>query len=210
METLITITTILSVLILGCISPGPSFVLVAKLALSNSRNDGIAAALGMGIGGIIFSLLALLGLQAVLESVPALYMVLKIVGGLYLIYLAVQMIRGASARLQIEPTKYRNEQQLKKSFTVGILTQLSNPKTAIYYTSVFAALLPNNFSNSLYIVLPPIVFVMEAGWYSFVSIVLSSPKPRAIYLKWKAGFDRVAGGVMSLLGIKLLASSTSL
>jgi threonine/homoserine/homoserine lactone efflux protein len=205
METLITVVTIISVLILGAISPGPSFILVARTALCISRQDGIAAALGMGVGGVIFSLLALFGLQVVLETVPTLYLVLKIAGGLYLLYLAIQILRSASTPLQFEPVATDSKQQRQKSFMAGLLTQLCNPKAAVIYGSIFAALLPSNFSNSLYFVLPPAIFLMETGWYSFVSIVLSSSKPRAIYLQWKAGFDRVAGSVMAVLGIKLIA-----
>ena len=57
----------------GTMSPGPSFVLVARAAVSASRADGVAAALGMGVGGVLFAIAALLGLNVLLQAVPSLY-----------------------------------------------------------------------------------------------------------------------------------------
>jgi len=56
------IVTILAALLLGAMSPGPSFVIVARNAIGLSRGDGLATAAGMGIGGVFFSGIALLGL----------------------------------------------------------------------------------------------------------------------------------------------------
>ncbi len=102
MEIILPITLILGALLAGAASPGPSFVLVARLAMGSSRGDGIAASIGMGFGGVLFSILALLGLHTVLTNVPALYMALKIVGGLYLIYLAIRILYGARQPLIID------------------------------------------------------------------------------------------------------------
>ena len=56
--------------------------------------------------------------------------------------------------------------------------------------------------------LPLLVFVIETGWYSIVALALSAPAPRAAYLRSKAGLDRVAGGIMTVLGIKLIAGAS--
>ena len=54
---------ILGTILLGAISPGPSFVVVARTAAAASRRDGLATALGMGVGGLVFASAALLGLD---------------------------------------------------------------------------------------------------------------------------------------------------
>ena len=79
----------------GAASPGPSFVMVMRTALARSRSDGVAAAFGMGIGGVIFCTLALLGMRAVFAQAPWLYLGFKIAGGAYLLYLAFRMWMGA-------------------------------------------------------------------------------------------------------------------
>ncbi|GAB7548301.1 LysE family transporter [Cupriavidus sp. CuC1] len=88
----------------------------------------------------------------------------------------------------------------------GFATQLSNPKTAVVYASVVAALLPAQVPAPLLLALPLMVFAIETGWYAIVAIALSSAGPRAFYLRFKLWLDRAAGGVMALLGIRLITS----
>jgi threonine/homoserine/homoserine lactone efflux protein len=90
---------ILGAILLGAISPGPSFVLVARTAVAVSRRDALATALGMGVGGLIFAGTALLGLMVVLASVPWLYLAIKVAGACYLLYLALSLWNGANDSL---------------------------------------------------------------------------------------------------------------
>jgi threonine efflux protein len=204
MEIITSFISILGILTLGIMSPGPSFVLVARTSIAVSRLDGLATAMGMGIGGMFFAVLALLGLQAVLLSVPLLYLALKVLGGVYLIYLATIIWRGASQPIELKADSMGRRDNLSKSFKIGLITQLSNPKTAIFYGSIFAALLPPNLSISVLLVLAPIIFLLEAGWYCIVALVLSSEAPRQLYLNSKSLLDRIASGVIGALGLKLI------
>lgn len=208
MDLLLSIGLILLALLVGAMSPGPSFILVARISMGASRADGVAASIGMGIGGILYTILALSGLQAVLTRVPDLYVALKVFGGLYLIFIALRIWRGANQPLDITEASESNHKSatLKKSFLLAVTTQISNPKAAIVYTGIFAALLPANIPSIIYFVLPPLVFLVEAGWYFVVTMTLSSTRPKAAYLKSKSVFDRIAGGVMAFLGYKLITS----
>ena len=108
--------SIVAALAIGAISPGPSFVLVSRIAVSRSRRAGFAAALGMAVGGVTFAALALLGLNALLMQVSWLYLLLKMAGGLYLIYLGIRIWRGAQTAAgdrsrQIRLPRRRNRPQ---------------------------------------------------------------------------------------------------
>jgi threonine efflux protein len=196
---------ILGTILLGAMSPGPSFVLVARTAVAVSRRDALATALGMGVGGVIFAGSALLGLMVVLTSVSWLYFVIKVLGASYLLYLALCLWTGANEPLEITGAREDDVRGMSRSFGFGLATQLSNPKTAIWYASVFAALLPADQPRGLAaVVLLPMIFAIEAGWYALVAVVFSSAGPRRGYLRMKSWIDRVAGGVMGLLGLKLL------
>ncbi len=127
--------------LIGSISPGPSFVLVARTAVARSRRDGIAAALGMGMGAVVFTTLVLLGLTAALARVPLLFTGAKLLGGLWLLLLAWRLWQGAAAPLALAGGGMDHPDPAA-SFRTGLTTQVTNPKTAIYYGSVFAALLP--------------------------------------------------------------------
>jgi threonine/homoserine/homoserine lactone efflux protein len=189
----------------GAASPGPSFVMVMRTALARSRKDGVAAAFGMGIGGVIFCSLALLGMRAVFAQAPWLYLGFKIAGGAYLLYLAFRMWMGAKQPFVAEEGAAARPQVLK-SFLLGLATQLSNPKTLVFYGSVFA-LLPAELPVWSTLVLPPIIMTIETGWYVIVALVFSLGRPRAAYLRWKTWVDRFAAGVMAALGLKLIFSS---
>lgn len=207
MEHIVSLAALLGALTLGAMSPGPSFVLVARIAIARSRSDGLAAALGMGIGGVIFAVLVVLGLHAALSNVPQLYLVLKVAGGIYLLYLGIRIWQGAKEPLAIADPGERTTSSLSNSFLIALGTQLSNPKTAVFYGSIFAALLPQDLPLLVAVVLlPALVFAIEAGWYAIVALALSAASPRAAYLRAKTAVDRSAGAVLGILGLKLVAS----
>ena len=205
-EPLLALSAILGALLIGAISPGPSFVLVARISIARSRRDGLAAALAMGVGGVILGGLALLGLRALLLQAGWLYLGLKAVGGFYLIYLGIRLWRGAREPIAVGDGE-RAREQPGCSFVIALATQLSNPKAAVIYGSIFAALLPREISAHLALALVLVVFTIECGWYAIVAFVLSSASPRAAYLRYKARIDRTAGSVMMLLGARLVATS---
>lgn len=203
MESLLIIGSITLALMLGAMSPGPTFIYVAKNSIAISRQHGLFTALGTGTGAALFGFLAVIGLQAVLLAVPSAYLALKICGGLYLLWLAYKIIKHAKEPMQttagqVKPMSYA------QAYRLGLITQLSNPKISIILASIFTALLPKEIPTYFYIVLPLLCFFIDAGWYSLVAVVLSAEKPRRVYLKFKKVFDRIAGGVMTLLGLKLI------
>jgi threonine/homoserine/homoserine lactone efflux protein len=205
MELFVAILSIAVALALGAMSPGPSFILVARTSLAVSRRDGLAAAVGMGVGGVLFSAIAVLGLLAILTAVPLIHLALRVLGGAYLVYLGYQIWRGARQPLVLESASPQSHPaRVWRSFALGLVTQLSNPKTAIVYASVFASLLPRDIPLLALLAIPVMVFAIETFWYSVVALALSSPSPRARYLASKAWIDRTAGAIMSLLGLKLI------
>jgi len=207
MELLIALGAIFGAILIGAISPGPSFVLVARTAIASSRSAGMATALGMGLGGLMFASAALLGLHVVLMAVPWAYLGLKVGGGAYLIFLAIQLWRGAYETIAMEEVSAGPGGSLRKSLLLGLATQLSNPKTAIAYASIFTALLPADPPVWVAGVILPTIFLIETGWYGIVAIVFSSERPRRGYLGAKHVFDRLAAGVLGLLGAKLISEA---
>ncbi len=204
-EPTIAVLGILGALLIGAMSPGPSFVLVARTSIGVSRRDGLVAALGMGVGGLVLGGLAFLGLRAVLEQVGWLYAGLKVLGGLYLLYLASVLWRTAVHPIDAPASAEPRQRRLRRSFALALATQLSNPKTAVVYGSIFAAFLPASLPGWMAAAMLPSILLVETGWYALVALALSSGRPRAAYLRWKRSIDRAAGSVMGALGIRLIA-----
>jgi threonine/homoserine/homoserine lactone efflux protein len=205
---LISVGLILLALVPGVLSPGPSFVMVARTAVARSRQDGLALAGGLGFSAMLVAGLCLAGLHALLTAVPWAYMLLKIAGGLYLAWMAWKIWKGAPEplRMHAEDTAMQAS-SLRASFRLGVITQLSNPKAAIVYGSVFAAFLPAQFPWMAALMVMAGVFIMETGWNMAVAWVLSSSQPRAVYLSAKTWIDRMAACVMGALSARLVMSA---
>ena len=159
--------------------------------------------IGLGMGAVVCSLLAIFGLYAILKTVPFLYGALKIVGGMYLVYLAYKMWKYADIPLETKLSLEQKPKSFFKAVLFGFATQMSNPKTAIIIGSIFAALLPQEIPpfGTLFVCL--IAFIIDASWYSCVVGLLSTQKAQKIYLRTKKYIDRVAGSVLGALGLKL-------
>lgn len=194
-------------LALGAMSPGPSFVLVSRTAITNSRLNGLAAALGMGLGGAVLATLAVAGLSALLLEVGWLYFVLKAAGGLYLIYLGIRIWRGASGAVTTAEASRIAGRSLVRSFLLALVTQISNPKAIVVYGSIFMALLPASPPFWLLAVLPPVAFAIETLWYTVVAVAFSATRPRTFFLGFRGWVDRAAGALMGMLGARLILES---
>jgi len=191
----------------GVMSPGPSFLFVAQTAMQKSRAHGVATSLGMGTGALLLALMAIMGLFVVLKTIPVLYFVLKIIGGLYLFYIAYMMWKSADDPIvsNSQDESLTNQHgSYRKAFWLGLLTQLSNPKTAIVIGGIFMAFLPEKIPNYSIPLLSLMAFVLDASWYMIVSIALTTSSAQRVYMRFKKHINRLAGSLMGLLGLKLV------
>lgn len=191
------------VFMFGTMSPGPSFILVAKTAVSKPFSEGIGVSIGLSIGAVFFTLLAIFGLYALFETVPFLYGIFKLFGGVYLLYLAYKIWKHSGESLSMDMKLEKSSKGFFKAMLFGFLTQISNPKTAIIIGSIFAALLPKELPAYSELLLCLIAFSIDAIWYSMVVVLLSTKKSQKIYLQFKKYIDRVAGTLVATLGIKI-------
>lgn len=200
---ILSLLTILGALLMGAISPGPSFIFVVRTAVAESRGAGLMAAFGMGVGAFIYGVLAVIGLRTLMAEGGWLLMALKIAGGLYLLYLAWKIFQHAHEPIVVADAAHQRA-SLARGFWHGLGTQLSNPKIVAVFGAVFAALLPDNAPLWLYIALPPLIFLQETAWYAVVALAFSAKRPRAIYLSAKLWVDRVAALLIGILGVRLI------
>ncbi|MDU6079154.1 MAG: LysE family transporter [Pantoea sp.] len=199
---LIALSAIGVAILFGAMSPGVSFLLVARTAMSGSRRAALSVAAGMGFGAFIFAVIALAGLHTLLTLIPSLYTALKLAGGCYLLWLALKMFRRPLNRFN--DSAGTEEISASKAFMTGVFTQISNPHTALVFASIFSAALSKNIQPVMYIILPTMAFVIDVLWYAVVACLLSTDGPRQAYIKYRKFIDKLSGGVMAFLGIRLL------
>lgn len=186
---------------LAVISPGPSFLITARTAVAASRLDGMKVALGLGAGTVIWSSAALLGLKAVFQAVPLLFMAMKIGGALFLLWIAIQIFRHAAVSLDLHAG---NGATRRSPFAQGFYCQIANPKVAVFFGSIFVALLPAQVPWWMVVALIAMVSFNEVWWYSAVSLFFATGPVRGFYLKAKKWIDRVTGVFLGVLGLRLL------
>lgn len=136
-----------AILALGMVlTPGPNMVYLTSRAISQGRLAGMISLAGVALGFICYLVASGLGLSALFKAVPVAYDVIRIAGAFYLGYLAWNMVKGASpfeAR-ELPPHSPR------KLFTMGLVTNLLNPKIALMYS----ALIPQFIDPSVGSILP--------------------------------------------------------
>lgn len=200
---------IAGILLIGAMSPGPSFLVVAKNALGQSRAHGVATALGTGLGVFIFAVLASFGVTTLIETVPNVYIVFKVVGGIYLLFLAWRIWAGATQPLETEQLPGQVNIGWTKSFSIGLMTQTSNPKTALVIAGIFAAFVPAEPPSGTTLMVALIAFVVDFSWYALVAISLSTSRSRRAYRRAKAGFDRTAAVFLAAVAVRLMLTSAA-
>jgi threonine/homoserine/homoserine lactone efflux protein len=187
--------------ILAAMLPGPNTLTVSHLSASVSRQAGLAASFGIATGTIIWVSLSLGGVGVLLLEAGSLYRVLRLLAALYLIYAGWRIIvRGPSAETDTDavPLKLR-----RSPYLTGLITNLSNPKSAAFWTSIFIVLVPTHAPLWFYAVLLVLIAIEAFSWYAFLALALSSGPARRHYRKLARWVDRVTGVVMIGLGLKL-------
>ncbi|MBS0221160.1 MAG: LysE family translocator [Proteobacteria bacterium] len=183
-------------------SPGPSFVLVAQTAVGSGRRAGVLAAFAMMLGAVAWAAAALFGLQALFARFEWLYIAMRIGGGLYLLYLAVMMWRHAPEPLP-EPSAAGRKTGAMQGFVRALLLQLGNPKVMVFFGSIFLALLPADPPGWMQAATLAIVAFNEFTWYALITLLFSGGPARTIYRRAKVWLDRIMGGALALLGLRL-------
>jgi threonine/homoserine/homoserine lactone efflux protein len=113
------------------ITPGPGIFYVLARSLAGGRREGVESSLGTFIGGLVHVFGAALGISAVLAASALAFAIVKYAGGAYLVYLGVRMIRSRNA----EPVAEGIPSSSGSAFSQGIVTEVLNPKTALFFLS---------------------------------------------------------------------------
>lgn len=203
--TLAIFLSILSIHLIAAMSPGPSFVVSVRTAASDGFRPAFGLAVAFGLGAVIWALAALSGLSVLFEIFPRAYLAFKIAGGLFLIWIGYKTFCHARDPLP-EATTLASPRSLANAFRLGLMTQLSNPKPAVFFGAVFAGLIPPETSVPVKAILLFFVFFDETLWYVIVARLFSRQKARQAYGRAKLWTDRALGGVIAVFGLRIATS----
>jgi threonine efflux protein len=185
------------------LSPGVNVLLVAQLAASERTRGAVFAALGITVGAGLWAACAVLGVDAVFQAFPALRLVLQVAGGLYLLYVASRIWRSNTAALRGPVPSVSG----LAAFRLGLLTNVTNPKSALFFGSVFAASFPAMPGASLQIAAVAMVVFNALCWHILLAYLFSRPGVRTTYERSRGMANRVASTVVGALGLGVLVAS---
>jgi threonine efflux protein len=191
---------------LAAASPGPDFVLVSQQTLTNGKKAGLLCSLGVALGLSVHIAYSAFGLAAFIANSADTLWVIKILGGSYLIYLG---FKGLRAKPQAIPCSSLNKVKRYTAFKcigVGFLGNTLNPKAPIYFLSLFTVVLSPQMPAYQLAIYSVWMMLIQWGWFALVTCFLSYP---SIHHKFKSAghwIDRVLGGAMIALGIKVIAT----
>jgi len=194
---------------LAAASPGPDFVFVSQQTIAGGKRTGLLCSLGIALGLSVHIAYSAFGLAAVVAHSSELLWWVKILGGSYLIYLGSKGLRArASAGRMVAGVK-TSADSAAKLIGSGFLCNALNPKAPIYFVSLFTLVLSPDMPLHQIAVFGLWIMFIQLSWFSFVVMVLSIPSVNRRFQRAGHWIDRLLGGAMILLGVKLLMSRTS-
>ena len=184
------------------IIPGANVLLVSQLSASESPRSATAAAIGVAAGAALWSSAAVLGVDALFAAFPTVRLFLQIAGAAYLLYLASLLWRE-----RLLPASQPAATSAARAFRLGLLTNLSNPKSALFFGSVFSAALPAHPSAPMLCSALALVVGNSLAWHLLLAYLFSRHAVQAGYELHREVFARVGATVMGGLGLGLLVAS---
>ncbi|MGE4420993.1 MAG: LysE family translocator [Pseudodesulfovibrio sp.] len=187
---------------LAVILPGPNFLVAARSGLTATRGRALLTALGIATGSVTWATSAMVGLHALFLAFAWLYGAVKILGGLYLLYVGVTVIRSALAKE--ERIAEAADPGRSGGYRIGLLTNLSNPKSAAFFGSMFLTLLPPQLSPVQAVATLALVFAISLSWYSLVAVGFSLGFMHRAYQRIRRPLSACIGSLMLFFGMRLI------
>jgi amino acid exporter len=185
------------------LSPGPNLVIVVQSSMSGGRAAGIATGVGVACGDAIYAALGLLGMAAVIAQSGALFHLIRIAGGVYLLWFAWQLVRAHPAA-RLDEMASRSSRSLAVHFRRGLMTDLANPQTVLFFASIFAITLKIDTPAWSKLLTWTGIVLASMLWRIGLSIAFSRPPVRRAYARWQRAIERAAGLALAAFGIRLL------
>lgn len=206
--------TVAGLTIAALLSPGPNFVLISGRALTSGARPAMATAVGVATGTLTHALFGIAGVGALLRGSATLFTTAKLVGAAYLLWVGFKALRGAirSRRAQLAAngaiadlaeTAPRDRVGITRSAVDGYLTQMSNPKSTLFFLAMFTTVVPANTGIAEGAAVVGTVVTLALAGYIAIALIFSRRPFQLAYQRVGYVFDAVFGVLMVALGIRV-------
>lgn len=200
----------IAIVLLLFLIPGPAVIITVTQTLKGGKKNGIFTALGIGLGDLVHTLAAVLGLSAILMNSATAFEVVKYIGVAYLVYLGIQMLLTKPQKLE-KPTV--EQSPASTSFRQGFLAEILNPKTALFFLAFLPQFVqPNGQSVTVQLLILGITFVVLSALYTILLAIITSYIGEKIFTRTNNSsrwLEKAVGFVYIGLGVKLALQTQS-
>ena len=202
--------TVTVVGLLAVMSPGPDFLIVTRNSILYSKRVGLCTALGIALGTIVWVAASLLGIALVISKTVWLFNIVKWLGAAYLVYLGIKSFRKSKDTVVKENTgELPGHITARAGFWNGFLTNLSNPKAALFFVSFFSVMITPETPGVLRAAYGLEISGIALLWFSLLATVLSTTRIKGVFENISTVLRRVTGALFIALGIKLALSKAT-
>jgi threonine/homoserine/homoserine lactone efflux protein len=191
------------------LTPGQDTFYILGRSIAQGVRAGVASAFGISVGSLVHTLMAAVGLSAILAASATAFTVIKLVGAAYLIYLGVRMLTARSCASPLAEAQAGTAASSLAAFRDGLLTNVLNPKVALFFLALMPQFIePTSDSKVLAFVALGLTFVMTGTIWCLV-LAVSAGKLRDFFVrhpKRLTMLSRAAGGLFVALGARLAVS----
>ena len=196
-----------SAFLLAIASPGPNILAVMGTSMSVNRASGMALAMGVAIGSFTWALLTVFGLSAILATYAQALFLIKIFGGLYLLWLAYKSFKAAAASHDIAATELAGGRRSPWGyFTRGYIIQMTNPKAALAWIAIISLGLKEGAPVWVGAVIVLGTFAMSVAIHLLYAVAFSTPAMVRLYGKARRVIQGALGAFFAFAGLRLLTS----
>ncbi len=204
MNVIVILLSVVSIWTIAVITPGPNFFITVQKTVKQSRPAGLFVVLGTCTGTVVWTVAGYFGISYLFIAIPWIYTILKMLGGSYIIYLGTTLIINS---LKAAPEKDIPPEIIQNNFSnwrTGFITNLSNPKTAMFISSLFASVLPKEPDILIGSLIVTLMVGISLVWYSFVVFIFSHQRITALYNRMQKWLEGIAGIIFLAFGVKLI------
>ena len=193
---------LVTICLMGAMSPGPSLALIINNTIKKNRLSGIITSIGHGLGVTIYSFFAVVGLDILINNYKDIFITFQILGSILLIIIGLKTIINSK-----DKNATKNELKLKdgtNSFLQGFFIAFLNPKIFVFFAAVFSQFVEVNSNITYNILLVITPGIIDTLWYIFVTIFITQNFIKSLIEENKISLQRVMGFLLILIAFTLL------
>jgi threonine/homoserine/homoserine lactone efflux protein len=198
--------TVAGIFLLGAMSPGPDFLIVLRSGVTGGRRAGMAAAAGIAAGLLGWAAVTSVGIAGLLAASAVAFTVVKLVGAAYLVFLGIQALLAARRGYREAFETDKKTTTPRGAFVAGMLTNLLNPKVAVFFLALWPQFLPHDASVVDIAAMAGVAAAAPLCWFLLLANIVTVLRRYLVRAKVRRALDAVMGTVLVGLGVRIAVS----